>query len=460
MKQKSRRTVLATTAGVLPLLAGCTGSTDSDDDEHDDSTGDTPEASEEDTDSSSAESDESDWRSFRSGPTNDGFVETSVPKSEPSMQWRIDLSTSIETTAAVDDGTIYAGVGSALHALEDGESVWRVDLGSSVSGSPAVTDDFVVCPVGTELVVTSRSGDEMRRIDLTAASGAPSFANYQAQPRASSSPAVVGGTAYVGTADDDLVAVTLESGTVEWRTSPSEELRFQSQEQMPDSSLTSPAATDELVVVGTDSGVAAFDATNGGKEWEQATDWPVLSSPAVVDGTVYVDGPVPLALDASSASVEWRSEDAFSSTQQSGDAPLGSLQEQPLAVRSSVAVEDDLVVVNENGRRLIALERSDGTSRWETALEGTENSFASTTGDRTATSMLSTRQAAPTGTSPTIAGDVVLVGTASGLVAVSLADGDELWRFETESQIGVSPVVDGGAVIVGDREGTLFSLEW
>ncbi|WP_276253201.1 PQQ-binding-like beta-propeller repeat protein [Halomontanus rarus] len=452
MRLQSRRGILTASAGVLSLCAGCVGNSEdeSPNDTTDDSSTETTTDSNDAADTSSTEATD-DWRSFRSGSTNDGFVDAAGPRSEPSPEWSADLSTPIRTAPSVDDGTVYVGVDATLHALEGGETNWTIDLEASVTGSPAVTDDLVVCPAGETLVVTDHSGGDVRRIDL--ADSTASFASDQAQSAPTySSPAVVDGIAYVGTSAGDLVAVALAEGTVEWRVAPTE-FEFQSRQPAPEPGLSSPAVTDELVVVGTDSGVVAVDATDGTREWDHATDWPVRASPAVVDGTVYVDGRVPLALEASSGTERWRSEDAFSSARSRRTAPFELLQQRSPAVGSSVAVADDLVVVNDGGRRLVALKAENGSARWETPLDE-RASFAS----RRRTTM-STRQVASPETSPTIAGDVALVASESGLVAVSLAEGDRLWRYAADSQLTSSPVVADGAILVGDDGGRLSSLE-
>ena len=109
----------------------------------------------------------------------------------------------------------------------------------------------------------------------------------------------------------------------------------------------------------------------------------------------------------------------------------------------SAAVADELVVVHEPNERLVALERSDGSTRWETPLERIEPMAV---------------QYAPSWSSPAVAGDVVVVGTSQGLVAASLTDGEGLWRISTESRVVASPAVADGTVVVGDSSGMLYAL--
>lgn len=105
-----------------------------------------------------------------------------------------------------------------------------------------------------------------------------------------SSPAVADGHVYVGTGAagstgdaGHLYALDAAKGTERWRFVAGEKI------------LSSPAIAGETLYVGSaDSHLYALDATTGEKGWEFDTggDAPIFdgvdSSPAVVDGTVYV----------------------------------------------------------------------------------------------------------------------------------------------------------------------------
>ncbi len=54
---------------------------------------------------------------------------------------------------------------------------------------------------------------------------------------------------------------------------------------------SSPAVVNGVVYIGSgDSNVYALNATNGHKLWNYTTGGPVFSSPAVVNGVVYIGG--------------------------------------------------------------------------------------------------------------------------------------------------------------------------
>ena len=116
---------------------------------------------------------------------------------------------------------------------------------------------------------------------------------FETDGRVYSSPAVVGGTVYVGSGDrgsEDrhVYAIDTESGEEQWR--------FQTDGTV----FSSPAVAGGTVYVGSHVGsrgtvsggghVYAIDAESGEEQWRFQTDRRVSSSPAVVEGTVYVGG--------------------------------------------------------------------------------------------------------------------------------------------------------------------------
>ncbi|ELY68770.1 outer membrane protein assembly factor BamB family protein [Natrinema versiforme] len=448
----SRRAVLGTCGTALTLGAGCLG----------DSTGSGNEPNSTDDGGS--------WESFRAGPSNAGIVETAAPRDEPAERWRIDLSPG-PGTAAVSDGTAFLAAESALHALEveSGEELWTVEFETERTGSPAVTDDAVVCPVGDGLVAVDRDGAEKRRIPFDSGeTNASLLSQQQARPGPSSSPTVVDGTVYVGTPDGDLVAVSLADESVTWRSAATAGWTTFSQAQQSEAVVSSPAVVDGRVIVGTEAGVAAFDAADGSSEWTYGTERAVRSSPAVADGTVYVGGSTPIAISMESGDLEWQSNDAFETMSGRQTRPWvdAANRQERTGMKPSVAVGEDIVVGHDPDDRLVALERSDGSTRWEAPLEGVE-SIAAATADSTAAMGAGssarvepmTTQLAPSWSSPAITGDVVVVGTTQGIVAVSVTDGEGLWRIPTESRVVASPAVADGTVVVGDDSGACYALD-
>ena len=129
-----------------------------------------------------------------------------------------------------------------------------------------------------------------------------------------STPAVADGVVYVGSIEHHaargaLIAIDADSGAERWRFATAGEVG------------SSPAVADGVVYIGSrgthDSeevqepevgSVYAVDAATGAERWRFAAGGPVDSSPAVVNGVVYIgggDGAL-LALEAATGEELWR----------------------------------------------------------------------------------------------------------------------------------------------------------
>ncbi|OLZ39575.1 hypothetical protein A6E15_00610 [Natrinema saccharevitans] len=428
----SRRGVLGTCGTALAFGAGCLG--DGTDGE-----------SNGDGDGSAAEG--GTWPSFRGGPSNAAVADADGFDEKPTERWTIDLPTG-PGTAAIADGTAYLAAGSTLSAIDlaNGDERWTVSLEGTRTGSPAIAEDAVVCPDAAGLLVVGRDGGDRRHVPYDGETTARLTARQQAGPTVPSSPTVVDDTAYVGTPDGDLVAIGLAESAVTWRSPATTGWTSLAQQRRTAGGVTSPAVADDRVVVGTESGIAAFDAADGSSEWTHDTERAVRSAPTVVDGTVYVGGPTPVALAAEDGAVQWGGEGAASLSLQGT-----RVQELPPMV-PSVAVGDERVVIHESDERLVALDRGDGSRRWAVPLEEVE-SLSRPAGSTGAV------QYASSWSSPVIADDSVVVGTSAGVVAVSREDGKGLWRVPTDGRVVASPAVVDGAIVVGDGGGTVRALE-
>jgi len=262
-------------------------------------------------------------------------------------QWAFQTGDRIKPSPAVVEGTVYVGsTDHNLYALDasTGKKQWTFETGASVNSSPAVVDGTVY--VGS---------DDNNLYALDASTGDKQFA-FETGGSVNSSPAVVDGTVYVGSNDKQL-EVELDTLTGDKQLEvPLDTLTGDKQLYALDASTgekrwgfetglwisvaSSPAVVDGTVYVGSnDSNLYALDASTGKKQWTFETGASVNSSPAVVDGTVYVGSNDHnlYALDASTGKKQW----AF----QTGDR-----------VKSSPAVVDGTVYVGSGDTNLYAIE--------------------------------------------------------------------------------------------------------
>ena len=176
--------------------------------------------------------------------------------------------------------------------------------------------------------------------------------------------------------------------------------------------------------------------------WKFKTGARVVSSPAVVGGTVYIGSAdhAVYALRAADGTVRWRT-------------PTGG------AVNSSPAFSAGVIYVLSLDGKLYALDAGDGKPKWTFATAG-ERRFTAPgihgASPRTETMpdpfdvFLS---------SPAVVGGTVYFGSGDHHVyALNAATGALRWKFETGNVVHASPAVADGVVYIGSWERNLYAL--
>ena len=242
---------------------------------------------------------------------------------------------------------------------------------------------------------------------------------FRASTGITASPTVVEGTVYIGDLDNGVYALDALDGTEEW-THRLDADDYGSQES---GVTTAPAVVDGTVYCASrDHYVYAIEPPIGGSightKWSFDTSGPVSSSPTVVDETVYVGGGSSVyAIDADDGTERWSFE--------TGDSVW----------KSSASVGDGVVYIGDSAGTVYALDANDGSERW--SFE-TDDSIQS---------------------SPAVADGTVYVGSWDDfLYALDAADGTERWRYDTGTGPSSSPAVVDGTVYVGDDGGAMIAL--
>ncbi|HUR96380.1 MAG TPA: PQQ-binding-like beta-propeller repeat protein [Gemmatimonadales bacterium] len=208
---------------------------------------------------------------------------------------------------------------------------------------------------------------------------------------------------------------------------------------------SSPAVVDGVVYVGSgDGNLYALDARTGTQRWKFAAGRAVTASPAVSGGLVFIgsrDGAY-FAVEAATGRQRWRIETG-------PDAPLAWGFESGDLYTSSPAVAQGLAVLGGSDGQVYAVDAATGAVRWRFRTGGRVRS------------------------SPAVSGGRVYVGSMDGtLYALELASGRPVWRFDTEGHtlesgkfgfdrrtIQSSPAVAEGRVFVGSRDGHLYAVD-
>lgn len=366
------------------------------------------------------ETDRNVWRMVGFGPTRTGYTpDTRGPERRVVETDGVSLTYPVPSSPAIVDDTIYVnrydGTVFAMDATRFAIE-WRKPLGGSITTSPSVVDGVVY--VGT--AERSTSGGVQERSSsfesshtvyaLSASNGSVRWA-LDLGPIVFSSPAVVDNSVYVGSQRGRIYEIDAMTGAVRWHASVDGEIR------------SSPAVVNDTVYVDDSVGtIHAFDTATGRERWRVTITDGVISTPAVANDTVYVggsDGRV-YALDAATGTERWNV----------------SVDD---AVVSSPAVANDTVYVGSRIGHVYALDAATGTIRWRTAVDGQLVS------------------------SPVVANTTVYVGSRDGNVysgtskghvyAVDAATGTVRWNLTTTGPVSSSPAVVAGRLYVGDDYG-------
>jgi outer membrane protein assembly factor BamB len=177
-------------------------------------------------------------------------------------------------------------------------------------------------------------------------------------------------------------------------------------------------------------------------KWAFATKGQVLSSPAVVDGTVYVgstDAHV-YAIEAASGGEKWKFQ-------------------TKARVVSSPAVANGVVIVVSYDGNVYALDAQSGKPRWQFASEG-ERRFAA---PGIHGGLPKEMQPDPFDfflSSAAVANGIAYIGSGDGYVyALDAATGALKWKFKTGNVVHASPAVADGTVFVGSWDANFYALD-
>lgn len=232
------------------------------------------------------------------------------------------------------------------------------------------------------------------------------------------------------------------------RSAPQIKWKFAAQGQV----LSSPALVNGVLFVGSaDHRLYALDAKTGKNRWEFKTDSGVASSPAVSEGTVYFssyDGAF-YAVSAKDGKLRWKfqagGERRFAAKHLHGSQPASETMPDPFdTYLSSPLVWHGSVYFGSGDGNIYALDATTGKVIWKFQ-----------TGD-------------VVHASPVISEGILYLGSwDSYFYALDGATGKEHWRFktgedpDTHNQVGIqsSAVVAGGIVYFGCRDSKLYAID-
>ena len=219
-----------------------------------------------------------------------------------------------------------------------------------------------------------------------------------------------------------------------------------------DEIVSSPAIVNGVVYVGSNDGnLYAIDRQTGTQKWKFTTESRVNSSPAVANGLVYFgsyDGNF-YAVSADTGKLQWKFRNAgerrYAATHLHGSLPAGETMPDPFDVYlSSPAVWNGAVYFGSGDGNVYALDAATGSLKWKFK-----------TGD-------------VVHASPAIVDGKLYIGSwDSYFYALDANSGKELWRFKTgedpdiHNQVGIqsSATVGNGIVYFGCRDSNFYAVD-
>jgi outer membrane protein assembly factor BamB len=314
---------------------------------------------------------------------------------------------------------------------------------------------------------------------------------FEAGEAIDSSAAVVGGTVFVGSHKGELVALSLENGSVYWKYRASGEIGESSpfyngqDEAVYIGDLagvlhavgardgrgrwtfktggeikSSPIAIGNRVLIGSyDQYLYCLDTRTGELQWKVKTNGPVHATPAIVNGIAYIAGcdEVFRAIRVSDGrelfQIASGAYTGASPALSGGFAYYGTFNNDVLAVNlrtrrvgwryqdperqfpfySSAAVSAGRVVVGGRDKLVHCLSAATGKRLWTFATRARVES------------------------SPAVAGGRVYIGSNDGrFYVLDLASGAKLWEFNAGAPLAASPGIGSGRVVIGAQDGRLY----
>jgi eukaryotic-like serine/threonine-protein kinase len=338
----------------------------------------------------------------------------------------------------------HSGVYDAAGVPNLGGLKWQFHTGGMVIGSPAVIDGtaYVGSTDGNLYAIDTDSGSQRWK--------------YEVKSRIVSSPTVSGGMVYFEAYDGNFYALNAAGGHLLWKFQTGGEHRFSAKhlhgvqpgaETMPDpfdAYLSSPAVWNGAAYFGSgDGNIYSLNAQTGELNWKFKTGDIVHASPAIADGMLFVGSwdSYFYALDAATGAQKWKFK--------TGEDPDTHNQ---VGIQSSASVADGIVYFGCRDSHLYAVDEQTGQQKWAMSMKGSWVVSSPAVRDGmiyfvTSDSSLLYALDAKTGevkhslgfdhwylySSPALAGGMLYVGSTQGkIVGVELASFKPVWSFETD----------------------------
>jgi eukaryotic-like serine/threonine-protein kinase len=316
------------------------------------------------------------------------------------------------------------------------KQLWTWEAGESIESSAAI--------VGGTVFVGSQKGE---LVALSLENGSVYWKFDTGSPIGESSPAYGGGVVYIGDLGGWINALNASDGKKLWAFKTGGEIK------------SSPVVIGDRVLIGSyDENLYCLSARNGAVLWKAKTNGPVHSTPGISDGMAFIAGCDELfrAIRISDGKEVFQvSSGAYTGASpalRSGVAYYGTFDNQVLSVdlqKRQIAWEYEHPV------RKFPYYSSAAVTANRVVLGGRDKLVHGLSLDGKAAWTFTTR--ARVESSPAIAGGRVFVGSNDGrFYVLALATGAKLWEFNAGAPLSASPAIANGRIVIGSQDGRLY----
>ncbi len=351
------------------------------------------------------------------------------------------LSPVIAQDTPADNWTQFRGNSSLTGVSQSNvpsslKQLWTYEAGDSIESSAAI--------VGGTVFIGSQKGE---LVALSLDNGSVYWKFPTGNPIGESSPAYANGVVYIGDLGGWLNAVNASDGKKLWAHKANGEIK------------SSPVVVGDRVLIGSyDEFLYCLSTRNGAVLWKFKTNGPVHSTPSISNGMAFIAGcdemfrAIRIADGKEVFNVSSGAYTGASPALRDGSAIYGTFDNQVLGVNLS---QRKIAWVYEHPERKFPFYSSAAVTSTRIVIGGRDKLVHGLTPAGKAVWTFATR--ARVESSPAIAGGRVFVGSNDGrFYVLNLTNGAKLWEFDTGAPLSASPAIANGKIVIGSQDGRLY----
>jgi outer membrane protein assembly factor BamB len=316
------------------------------------------------------------------------------------------------------------------------KQLWTYEAGDSIESSAAI--------VGGTVFVGSQKGE---LVALSLENGSVYWKFATGNPIGESSPAYGNGVVFIGDLGGWLNAVNATDGKKLWAFKANGEIK------------SSPVVVGDRVLIGSyDEHLYCLSARTGALQWKFKTNGPVHSTPGIADGMAFIAGcdelfrAIRLSDGKEVFNVSSGAYTGASPALREGLAFYGTFDNEVLGVNLAERKVDWRY---EHPQRKFPFYSSAAVTSTRGVVGGRDKMVHGITLQGKAGWTVTTRARGES--SPAIADGRVFVGSSDGrFYVLNLNSGAKVWEFNAGGPLSASPAIANGRIVIGSQDGRLY----